>query len=278
MKLQLLVLSLASSLLPSIYLCIYLSVLSLEWLNIFPINSITVERSLVKVLAPVKVLTGLSLPLIDFRAWIWDLISSLLSGFLVGEVRLQSLGLHYREDVLIPSIITMAEGFHLRSWTKLMAAGLEKLSGGTLVPPFGPYPWGISAAFPIPLWAEFLKFLLGKLNSLSNRSSLLGLVSVYTEVLGEKTHIVWSSGNHKGWCRRGGQGSVWGGKRNTGSFFFLSWSKRTWRNQLGKMRPNMGVRKSWRGCGVPRSMGAGLWLGCGLALEPGFGQGSSSQL
>jgi len=69
----------------------------------------------VKVLAPVKVLTELSLPLIDFRAWIWDLISSLLSGFLVGEVRLQSLGLHYREDVLIPSIITMAEGFHLRS-------------------------------------------------------------------------------------------------------------------------------------------------------------------
>lgn len=79
-----------------------------------------------------------------------------------------------------------------------MAAGLEKLSGGTLVPPFGPYPWGISAAFAIPLWAEFLKFQLGKLNSLSNRSSLLGLVSVYTEVLGEKTHIVWSSGNNKG--------------------------------------------------------------------------------
>lgn len=47
-----------------------------------------------------------------------------------------------------------------------------------------PVPWGISTALPISLWAEFLKFQLGKLNSLSNRNSLLGLVSVYRKVLG----------------------------------------------------------------------------------------------
>lgn len=63
------------------------------------------------------------------------------------------------------------------------------------MPPFGPYQFLLSFLF---LWAEFIKFQLGKLNSLSNRSSLLGLVLGYTEVLGEKTHIVWISENNKG--------------------------------------------------------------------------------